>query len=80
MITMLHYDALQNPTQTNRKGVATSIAQAQTYLEQHPYDIFEENDLFAVSKMRVYFIKYLPFFYFYINTILQEISYTNINV
>lgn len=52
MITMLHYDALQNPTQTNRKGAATSLAQAQTYLEQHPYDVYEESELFAVSKTR----------------------------
>jgi len=48
MITMLHYDALQNPTQSSRKSAATSLAQAQTYLEQHPYDIFEENELLNV--------------------------------
>lgn len=52
MITMLHYDALQNPTQSNRKSAA-SVAQAQTYLEQHPYEIFEENELLKVH------IKYL---------------------
>jgi len=45
---MLHYNALQNPMQPNRKGVAVSLAQAQTYLEQHPYEIFEEHELPAV--------------------------------
>lgn len=49
MITMLHYDASHNPTQPGRKGAATSLAQAQAYLEQHPYDAFEETDLVAVS-------------------------------
>lgn len=49
MITMLHYDALHNPTQPGRKGAATSLAQAQSYLEQHAYDVFEESDLLAVS-------------------------------
>lgn len=48
MITMLHYDALQNPTQLNRKSAATSLGQAQAYLEQHPYDAFEENELLEV--------------------------------
>jgi len=48
MITMLHYDALQNPTQPNRKGATTSLGQAQAYLEQHPYNAFEENDLVDV--------------------------------
>lgn len=49
MITMLHYDTLHNPTQPGRKGAATSLAQAQAYLEQHTYDVFEESDLLAVS-------------------------------
>lgn len=48
MITMLHYDALQNPIQPNRKGAATSLGQAQAYLEQHPYEAFEENELVDV--------------------------------
>jgi len=48
MITMLHYDALQNPVQPNRKGAAASLAQGQAYLEQHPYEIFEEHELVAV--------------------------------
>ena len=45
---MLHYDSLQNPTHTNRKSAATSLVQAQNYLEQHPYDAFEENELVDV--------------------------------
>lgn len=49
MITMLQYDALQNPMQQNRKGASNSVTQAQTYLEQHPYVNFEEEDLTAVS-------------------------------
>lgn len=61
MITMLHYDAVQNPTQSNRKSAATSLAQAQTYLEQHPYDAFEENDLLNVCIKHI--IKYLYYFY-----------------
>lgn len=49
MITILHYDALHNPTQPGRKGAAISLAQAQGYLEQHTYDVFEESELLAVS-------------------------------
>lgn len=45
---MMHYDAVQNPIQSNRKSAATSLAQAQTYLEQHPYNIFEEDELLNV--------------------------------
>lgn len=61
MITMLHYDALHNPTQPGRKGAATSLAQAQAYLEQHPYNVLEESDLLAVS------LKHVKSFYcFYI--------------
>lgn len=49
MITMLQYDALQNPVQQNRKGASSSVAQAQAYLEQHPYVNFEGDELTAVS-------------------------------
>ncbi|KAK2585338.1 hypothetical protein KPH14_010019 [Odynerus spinipes] len=51
MITMLQYDALQNPTLQNRKGSASSLAQAQAYLDQHPYANFEEEDLEAAKKL-----------------------------
>lgn len=48
MVTMLHYDALQNPVQSqNRKA---SLTQAQGYLHQHPYESFEEDELAVVSK------------------------------
>lgn len=49
MITMLQYDALQNPMQQNRKSASSSLAQAQSYLEQHPYVNFDEEELDAVS-------------------------------
>lgn len=53
MITMLQYDALQNPMQQNRKGASSSLAQAQSYLEQHPYANFDEEELDAVSTCRL---------------------------
>lgn len=49
MITMLQYDALQNPVQQNRKSSSNSVAQAQAYLEQHPYINFEKEELAAVN-------------------------------
>ncbi|XP_043248665.1 cell division cycle 5-like protein [Colletes gigas] len=51
MITMLQYDALQNPVQQNRKGASSSIAQAQSYLDQHPYVNFEEDELSAAKQL-----------------------------
>ncbi|XP_060820582.1 cell division cycle 5-like protein isoform X1 [Bombus pascuorum] len=51
MITMLQYDALQNPTQQNRKGSSNSVIQAQAYLEQHPYVNFEKEELTAAKKL-----------------------------
>lgn len=54
MITMLQYDALQNPAQQNRKGSSNSLIQAQAYLEQHPYVNFEKEELAAVR----YFLFY----------------------
>lgn len=66
---MLHYDAVQNPIQSNRKSAATSLAQAQTYLEQHPYNVFEENELLNV------YIKYLYYFCFINKSIIKFILY-----
>lgn len=60
MITMLHYDASQNPVQQNRKGAATSLAQTQAYLDLHPYNIFEENELLAVSVKYAYSKMFFP--------------------
>ncbi|XP_015185878.1 PREDICTED: cell division cycle 5-like protein [Polistes dominula] len=51
MITMMQYDALQNPVQQNRKSSSNSLAQAQAYLEQHPYINFEEEELDAAKKL-----------------------------
>ncbi|KAI4472800.1 hypothetical protein M0804_015604 [Polistes exclamans] len=51
MITMMQYDALQNPMQQNRKSASNSLAQAQAYLEQHPYINFEEEELDAAKKL-----------------------------
>ncbi|XP_043486424.1 cell division cycle 5-like protein, partial [Polistes fuscatus] len=51
MITMMQYDALQNPMQQNRKSASNSLAQAQAYLEQHPYINFEEEELDAANKL-----------------------------
>ncbi|EZA47440.1 hypothetical protein DMN91_005468 [Ooceraea biroi] len=50
MITMSYYDSLHNAVQPNRKGAAASLNQAQSYLEQHPYEVFEEDDLVAAKK------------------------------
>lgn len=48
MITMLHYDAMQNPVD-QRTGISlkkvSSFQQLQTYLDQNPYDEFEEDEL-----------------------------------
>ncbi|KAG7212980.1 hypothetical protein KM043_002320 [Ampulex compressa] len=51
MITMMQYDALQNPVQQNRKGAASSLAQAQSYLEQHPYINFDEEEIDAAKQL-----------------------------
>ncbi|KAI4473306.1 hypothetical protein M0804_015407 [Polistes exclamans] len=51
MITMMQYDALQNPMQQNRKSASNSLAQAPSYLEQHPYINFEEEELDAAKKL-----------------------------
>lgn len=56
MITMLHYDALLNPVvlpagAPSRKPNA--LQQLQVYLEQNPYDEFEEEDLSEANKMMI---------------------------
>ncbi|XP_031623227.1 cell division cycle 5-like protein [Contarinia nasturtii] len=48
MITMLHYDAVLNPVPLKSNPVnkkATSLQQLQSYLEQSPYDQFEDEEL-----------------------------------
>lgn len=48
MITMLHYDAMQNPV-AQRTSIplkkVSSLQQLQTYLEQNPYDEHDEDEL-----------------------------------
>ncbi|XP_012276782.1 cell division cycle 5-like protein [Orussus abietinus] len=51
MITMLQYDAMQNPMVPNTKRGASSLAQAQGYLEQHPYVNYEPDELTAAKKL-----------------------------
>ncbi|CAH1967453.1 unnamed protein product [Acanthoscelides obtectus] len=45
MVTMLQYDNLKNPVPTQSKRSTLSQAQQLAYLEQHPYEDFEPNDL-----------------------------------
>lgn len=50
MVTMMMYDAVQNPVQqTNKRN--TALAQAQSYLDQNPYDEFEKNQLENAKKL-----------------------------
>lgn len=50
MITMMHYDATQNPVQhSNKKLYTSTMVQAQSYLEQHPYMDFDKEEIIAVS-------------------------------
>ncbi|XP_008551894.1 cell division cycle 5-like protein [Microplitis demolitor] len=50
MITMMQYDALQNPIQPNIKR-NTALSQAQLYLEQHPYHDFNKEELDNARKL-----------------------------
>ncbi|XP_015122369.1 cell division cycle 5-like protein [Diachasma alloeum] len=45
MLTMLQYDAVQNPTIANSKRGNALVSLAQNYLDQHPYEDFEKDDL-----------------------------------
>lgn len=49
MITMMQYDALKNPINTNPKRAPMIERQAKNWLEQHPYEEFAEEDIVAVS-------------------------------
>lgn len=52
MITMLHYDAVYSPpvipTDTKKRGQVTSQAQHLAYLEQHPYETYNQEQLAQV--------------------------------
>ena len=49
MITMMQFDSVQNPVQPNSKRAASIINQAQNYLEQHPYEEFDKDELEKVN-------------------------------
>lgn len=51
MISMMQYDAVLNPIQPNTKRGTTVIAQAQNYIDQHPYDDYNNDDLIIAKKM-----------------------------
>lgn len=45
MLTMMQYDAVQNPTITNSKKANSLISGAQNYLDHHPYEDFGKDEL-----------------------------------
>lgn len=54
MITMLHYDSLMDPVQPPANTPAkklTSLQQIQAYLDQNPYDDFEDDELNEAKEM-----------------------------
>lgn len=53
MVTMLHFDGLQNPVvqPAGHSRKPTSLQQLQSYLEHNPYDEFEDDDLDVAKKM-----------------------------
>jgi pre-mRNA-splicing factor CDC5/CEF1 len=52
MITMLHYDAVYSPpvipAEAKKRGQVTSQAQHLAYLEQHPYESYNQEQLSQV--------------------------------
>ncbi|XP_044012402.1 cell division cycle 5-like protein [Aphidius gifuensis] len=52
MIGIMQYDAVLNPVQqSNTKRGQTIISQAQKYIEDHPYEDYDKEDLDSASKM-----------------------------
>lgn len=52
MIGIMQYDAVLNPVQqSNTKRGQTIISQAQKYIEDHPYEDYDKEDLDNASKM-----------------------------
>lgn len=49
MITMLCYDNYKNPPATSGKKAANLMSQCQSYLDNHPYSNYEDDELAAVS-------------------------------
>lgn len=50
MITMLQYDALNNPVPMNKRS-NNAMAQAQGYLNSHPYKNYEKDELEEAKKL-----------------------------
>ena len=50
MVTMMQYDALQNPVPSNKRS-NNALAQAQAYLNSHPYANYEKGDLDEAKKL-----------------------------
>jgi pre-mRNA-splicing factor CDC5/CEF1 len=52
MITMLHYDAVYSPpvipAEAKKRGQVTSQAQHLAYLEQHPYETYNQEQVAQV--------------------------------
>lgn len=48
MITMLHYDALHNPTDIKKQLSVVNQAQHMAYLEQRPYQAYSPEDMTKV--------------------------------
>ena len=50
MVTMLHFDALHNPVSGNKRA-SNAQAQAQSFLNTHPYADFEKEDLESAKEL-----------------------------
>lgn len=50
MVTMMQFDALQNPMPTNKRS-NNAQAQAQSFLNSHPYADFEKEELGHAKKL-----------------------------
>uniref|UniRef100_A0A6M2DDQ3 Putative mrna splicing protein cdc5 myb superfamily n=1 Tax=Xenopsylla cheopis TaxID=163159 RepID=A0A6M2DDQ3_XENCH len=51
MITMLHYDAVNNPVQGQAKKSTLVHAQQLAYLEQHPYQNFDDEEIARAKQL-----------------------------
>lgn len=51
MITMLQYDTLQNSILPNNKRGTTVLSQAQSYLDQNPYENFEKDEIDTAKQL-----------------------------
>ena len=65
-MTMFHYDAVKNPTPAQQgikegKKSASKTPQHRAYLESHPYNEIDEDDLTEVRN-RIFYGKLIYFF------------------